>query len=86
VYHLFPVLSDSRAALRRHLNARGIETLVHYPVPLPRQPAFAGERPAECPNADRACNDVVSLPLHPGMTMAMIDEVSAALRAFDAAA
>ena len=86
VYHLFPVLTARRAALQAHLASRGIETLVHYPVPLTRQPAFAAQRPAECPVADRVCAEVLSLPLHPGLTPAMIDEVAAALRAFDAAA
>ncbi|HWT46456.1 MAG TPA: DegT/DnrJ/EryC1/StrS family aminotransferase [Vicinamibacterales bacterium] len=86
VYHLFPVLSARRAALQAHLATRGVETLVHYPVPLTKQHAFASERPADCPTADRVCGEVLSLPLHPGMTAAMIDEVTAALRAFDAAA
>jgi dTDP-4-amino-4,6-dideoxygalactose transaminase len=86
VYHLFPVLSARRAALQSHLKARGIETLVHYPVALPRQPAFASERPAECPVADRVAREVLSLPLHPGMTVKTIDEVAAALLAFGAAA
>ena len=86
VYHLFPVLSARRAALQAHLAARGVETLVHYPVPLTRQRAFAREQPAECPIAERVCSEVLSLPLHPGMAMATIDEVTAALRAFDAAA
>jgi dTDP-4-amino-4,6-dideoxygalactose transaminase len=86
VYHLFPVLSSRRAALRAHLTARGIETLVHYPVALPRQPAFAGQQPDDCPVAERVSHEVLSLPLHPGMTAATIDEVVAALRAFDAAA
>jgi dTDP-3-amino-3,4,6-trideoxy-alpha-D-glucose transaminase len=86
VYHLFPVLSARRAALQAHLAARGIETLVHYPAPLTRQPAFAAERPTACPNADRVCSEIVSLPLHPGMTAETIDEVTAAVRAFDAAA
>jgi dTDP-3-amino-3,4,6-trideoxy-alpha-D-glucose transaminase len=86
VYHLFPVLSTRRAALQTFLAARGVETLVHYPVPLTKQQAFASEQPADCPTADRVCGEVLSLPLHPGMTMAMIDEVTSALRAFDAAA
>ena len=42
VYHLFPVLSTARAtALQAHLARDGIETLIHYPVPIPRQPALA---------------------------------------------
>ncbi|MGH9176334.1 MAG: DegT/DnrJ/EryC1/StrS family aminotransferase, partial [Vicinamibacterales bacterium] len=38
VYHLFAVLSPERRALQAHLAAAGVETLVHYPVPVPRQP------------------------------------------------
>ena len=44
VYHLFVVRAPtarSATALQAHLAARGIETLIHYPVPIPRQPAFA---------------------------------------------
>jgi dTDP-4-amino-4,6-dideoxygalactose transaminase len=85
VYHLFPVLSESRAALQGHLKARGIETLIHYPVPIPRQPAIASEHPAQCPVADRVSAGVFSLPLHPGMTAQTIEEVAAALHAFHAA-
>jgi dTDP-3-amino-3,4,6-trideoxy-alpha-D-glucose transaminase len=86
VYHLFPVLSGERAALQSHLKARGIETLIHYPVPIPRQPALAQERPAQCPVTDRVCEQVLSLPLHPGMTTQTIDEIGAALGAFHAVA
>jgi dTDP-3-amino-3,4,6-trideoxy-alpha-D-glucose transaminase len=85
VYHLFPVLSESRTALQGHLGARGIETLIHYPIPVPRQPAVASEQPAHCPVADRVAAEVLSLPLNPGMTPQAIEEVAAALHAFHAA-
>ena len=86
VYHLFPVLSQDRAALREHLTARGVETLIHYPIPIPRQPAVASEQPAQCPIADRTCEELLSLPLHPGLTVQAVDEVAAALHAFHAVA
>jgi dTDP-3-amino-3,4,6-trideoxy-alpha-D-glucose transaminase len=86
VYHLFPVLSSDRPALQAHLKARGIETLIHYPVAIPRQPALASERPARCPVAERVCGEVLSLPLHPGLSMQAVDEVAAALNAFHAIA
>jgi len=60
VYHLFPVLSPGRSALQSHLKSRGIETLIHYPVSIPRQPALQSERPDGCPVADRVCGEVVS--------------------------
>jgi len=86
VYHLFPVLSSRRAEVQAFLTARGIETLVHYPVALSRQPAFASQQPAACPVAERISREIFSLPLHPRMTTATIDEVAAAVRAFGAAA
>jgi dTDP-3-amino-3,4,6-trideoxy-alpha-D-glucose transaminase len=81
VYHLFPILSGGRDALQARLKTRGVETLIHYPVPIPRQPALAPERPADCPVADRVCDQVLSLPLHPGLTPDAVAEVAAALRA-----
>jgi len=79
VYHLFPVLSEQRQALRDRLQARGVETLIHYPVPIPRQPALAGQCPAVCPVADRVCDQVLSLPLHQGMTRDTVLTIATAL-------
>ena len=81
VYHLFPVLSERRAEIRERLQARGVETLIHYPVPISRQPALASERPAGCPVADRVCDQVLSLPLHQGMTRDTVRTIADALGA-----
>ncbi len=85
VYHLFPVLSNAREALRAHLQAHGVETLIHFPVPIPRQPALALEQPAQCPVADRVCAEVFSLPLYPDLPDAAVDRVAEVLRRFTAA-
>ncbi|HEX6213623.1 MAG TPA: DegT/DnrJ/EryC1/StrS family aminotransferase [Vicinamibacterales bacterium] len=79
VYHLFPVLSATRETVRERLKERGIETLIHYPVPIPRQPALASQQPTDCPVADRVCNEVFSLPLYPTLTAAAIEQVASAL-------
>lgn len=63
--HLAAVCHGRRDALRAGLSGAGIETLIHYPMPLHRMPAFAADssaRPA-CPNADRICGRLLSLPL-----------------------
>jgi dTDP-4-amino-4,6-dideoxygalactose transaminase len=83
VYHLFVVRSAKRRELQAHLSANGIETLIHYPVPIPRQPALAAMSPVECPVADRACDEVLSLPLHPGLRDEDVDHVAAAVNAFE---
>jgi dTDP-3-amino-3,4,6-trideoxy-alpha-D-glucose transaminase len=71
---------DMRRALQNTLAADGIETLIHYPIPMPRQHAFAGIAPAECPVATQACAEILSLPLHPGLTDEDVNTVAAALR------
>jgi len=65
VYHLFPVRARTRDALMAHLAERGTATLVHYPVPLSAQPAFAAYDPSHCPVAAGAADELLSLPLHP---------------------
>lgn len=82
VYHLFVVRSGRRDALAKHLAGLHIETLVHYPVPIPRQPALAQTSPAACPRADEACRELLSLPLHPGLAPAQVDEVARVVHSF----
>ena len=82
VYHLFTVRSTRREALRAHLADAGSETLIHYPVPIPRQPALAAESPADCPVADRVCAEILSLPLYPNMPDSHVAEVAARIRSF----
>jgi dTDP-3-amino-3,4,6-trideoxy-alpha-D-glucose transaminase len=80
VYHLFTVRSRRRDALQAALEARGIGTLVHYPIPVSRQPAFADVSPATCPHADRVASEILSLPLAPALTDADVDDVASAVR------
>jgi dTDP-4-amino-4,6-dideoxygalactose transaminase len=80
VYHLFPVRVSARDALQTAMTAAGVETLIHYPVPLHEQAAFAAYPAHECPIAERATRELVSLPLHPGLTDADIQHVVAASR------
>jgi dTDP-3-amino-3,4,6-trideoxy-alpha-D-glucose transaminase len=92
VYHLFVIrigrldplraVRNARDELQAHLAAAAIETLVHYPIPIPQQPAVAGANPNDCPIAARVCREVLSLPLHPGLEDSQLDEVAASVRAF----
>jgi dTDP-4-amino-4,6-dideoxygalactose transaminase len=82
--HLYPVRTEKRDALREHLSARGIETAVHYAVPLHLQPgyAFLGGRKGDFPVSERACETVVSLPLYPALADAQVEAVIAAVASF----
>ncbi len=81
VYHLFPVRYRRRDDLRARLADAGVETLIHYPIPLHRQAAFRHAGPAPCPAADAATAELLSLPLHPALPAGAVDRVSAAVRA-----
>lgn len=82
VYHLFPIRCQERERLQAHLSAAGIETLVHYPVPIPRQPALAGLAPDACPAADRACAELLSLPMYPALPDGELGAIVDAVNAF----
>lgn len=84
VWHLFVVRHPRRDALREHLAARGIETLIHYPVPPHLQPAYAplALGRGAYPIAERLHDEVLSLPIGPTMTKAQATEVASAVRDF----
>lgn len=66
VYHQFVIRAPRRDALRAHLTAAGIGTEVYYPEALHQQPVFAPSPP--CPVAERACTEVLALPIQPALT------------------
>jgi dTDP-3-amino-3,4,6-trideoxy-alpha-D-glucose transaminase len=73
-----------RDALRGHLDKRGIDASIHYPVPLHRQPAFAhvSPPPSAFPVAEAMAADMLTLPSHPWMTMDDVDTVADAVIEF----
>jgi len=82
VYHLFPILTADRDGFQRHMAARGIGTLVHFPVSIPRQPAFAHLTSAPCPIAERVAREICSLPFHPHLSREDAALVAAAVHAW----
>jgi dTDP-4-amino-4,6-dideoxygalactose transaminase len=83
VYHLYVVRVAGRDGFRRRLQAAGIGTGIHYPVPIHRQPAYAGQPGAAraLPQTERLAGEIVSLPMHPQLTVAQIAQVAAAAQA-----
>jgi dTDP-4-amino-4,6-dideoxygalactose transaminase len=65
VYHQYVVRSASRDELRRQLKAAGVGTLVHYPVPVHLQPAYAHLRHGGLGETESAAREVLSLPMYP---------------------
>jgi dTDP-4-amino-4,6-dideoxygalactose transaminase len=70
VYHQFVIYVKTRNSVISQLAAREIETAIHYPKPLHLQPAYSSLGYPRCsfPQAERACEHVLSLPVYPGMS------------------
>jgi len=81
VYHLFVVRLPARDAVRRALAAEGIETGLHYPIPIHLQPAFRhlGYGPGDFPVAEAAAREILSLPLYPEMSEDAVEHVCDAI-------
>ena len=66
VYHIFPVFTPQRDDLGEHLEARGISTGIHYPIPVHLQPGYRdlGYKVGDLPHTERVCHEVLSLPMY----------------------
>jgi dTDP-4-amino-4,6-dideoxygalactose transaminase len=82
VWHLFVVRCARRDALQASLEAAGIQTLIHYPIPPHLSGAYAGRRFGPLPIAERIAESVLSLPMGPHLCDRDAGAVVAALRAF----
>jgi len=84
-YHLFVVRLPGldRDSVARELAARGVQTVVHYPVPIHLQKAYAGLglRQGAFPCAEAAARSILSLPMFPEITQSQVAYVADSLRA-----
>jgi dTDP-4-amino-4,6-dideoxygalactose transaminase len=84
VYHLYVVQTDERDALQKALSEAGVQTGIHYPVPIHLQPAytFLGHKPGDFPEAERQAARVLSLPMFPELKAEQIMHVAETIRNF----
>ncbi len=84
VYHLYVIRTPERDALRAFLREHGVGTLIHYPMPVHLQPAYAelGYGPGSLPETEAAAEQVLSLPLYPELRDDEVEAVCAAVNAF----
>lgn len=84
IYNQYTLRVERRDELKEYLGARGIGSAIYYPLPLHLQPCFEylGYQPGSCPEAEKAAQEVISLPIYPELTQVQLDEVASAVRAF----
>jgi dTDP-4-amino-4,6-dideoxygalactose transaminase len=81
VYHVYAVRAPERDRVRAAMAERGIQTGVHYPVPVHLQPSYgpAGQMTGKYLHAEKAAREVLSLPLYPELTNSDVRKVAEAL-------
>ncbi|MFW5918634.1 MAG: DegT/DnrJ/EryC1/StrS family aminotransferase [archaeon] len=77
-YHQYSVRTDDRDHLRNVLSDEGVDTAIYYPTPIHRLGAY-DEYDADAPVAERVANEVVSLPVHPGLSEDDLETIVRAL-------
>lgn len=84
VYHVYTLRTTKRDALQRALSSAGIQTGIHYPVPVHLQPAYSdlGYKAGDFPCAEQAAHEVLSVPMYAGLSDQQIEEVSRSVKAF----
>ncbi len=82
VYHLFTLRTPHRDDLQKYLAERGIQTMVHYPIPLHLQPLYRDLGVEPLPESERASREVLSLPLFPEIEPDELAAVASAIAEF----
>lgn len=67
-FNVFAIKTKKRDALKKYLEQNGITTIVHYPLPIHRQPAFKNFRNVSLPHSENASKEVLSLPIYPELS------------------
>lgn len=84
-YHVFVIENEDRDGLMKYLSENGVQTLIHYPVPIHLQKCYKelGFEAGSFPNAEKACGRIVSLPIYSEMTDQEVNEVISLINKFD---
>ncbi len=83
-WHLYVILAEQRDELAEYLQTQGIETAIHYPVPLPFMPAYAhlGGTTSDFPAVAHNQSQILSLPIYPEITENQLEFVAAAIQQY----
>lgn len=81
VYHVYAIRTDDRAGLQHRMSLAGIQTGLHYPIPVHLQPAHAdlGYAAGDFPESEAAAQQVLSLPIYPELKPDQVEQVIAAV-------
>lgn len=76
VFHLFVIRTINRDLLQAALKESGIDSLIHYPIPPHKQGSYKSMQEFKLPIAERMSHEILSLPMGPHLTLAMVEEIA----------
>ena len=84
VHHIFPLFTEHRDDLRAYLQNAGVSTGLHYPTPVHLQPGYRhlGYQEGDFPETERACKEVISLPMYPELSDEDVQSIVDSVRQF----
>ena len=81
VFYLYVIRTNMRDGLRKHLTENNIETGIHYPIPIHKQKPYL-QFGGSFPITERVSAEILSLPMHPGLSNEDVENVVLAINAF----
>lgn len=81
-FALFVIRTKQRNRLRAYLLKNGVETMVHYYTPLSKQPLFKTNSSKSFPEAEKICDEVISLPMHPFLKTSEVEKIASLINRF----
>lgn len=81
-YHLFVIETEKRDALQAHLKVQGIQSLIHYPIPIHKQACYKDFNNLILPQTETAAKTILSLPIHPLLSQKDVKQIGGAIKQF----
>lgn len=83
VWHVYVVRTANREKLQKHLMEKGVQTLIHYPIPPHKQEAYSEWSELSFPISEKIHNEILSLPISPVMSLEDASRVTEALNEYE---
>ena len=84
VYHTFVIRAEHKDELKEFLTSKGIDTKIHYPIPIHLQKAaeYLGYEKGDFPEAEKQAGEILSLPVYPELTSEQLNFVASEIKGF----
>lgn len=82
-YHLYIIKHKKRDELQKFLKDNGVQTLIHYPVPINEQEAFKFQKKEKFPNTVKFTGEILSIPIYPELKVTEAKKIASLINRFD---